>query len=590
MYRRMVPILIGLFICIYAFVNYFLPDVNSYYLDYIDWKLHLSWAGSARNTLLHFWQLPMWDPYRCGGVPVIGNPESNIFSPFIFFLLPFGPFFGYLIFFIVNLFIGYIGFYTLGKYYKISTLGSMLAGIVYMLSGLYILPFLVGMINFITLSHLPFVIYFFERYVDSNNRADGVKASFIASLMFLSGFHYIPIVIMYMLASTIIHCLQVRKIQDIYKFVLVVVLFCAFSAIKLIPSIAVIWFNSPMNYGHRISTGYSITSLVHSLLSRNQTSSMISNIHSENINILTGTSYDIDENGMYIGLLLFILFVYGFVKKKTNLRRLVYVGGIFLLISFGSNIQPSLFNLIASIPILSAMRVATRYRYIFMVPVALLIGYGFDEFLKLIQPIFKHNSLLFAWIPKIFILCIAVDLLYVNMNTKNILPIQNAFKIITPNLDTTFYNRCDKSQSEYEKSMNNQGNISCISNVIFTSYAHCVDDKSYKGEVYSLDGNMTASIIYFSPNIFRIYVTARQDDILIVNQNYGRGWKATSNEKSIPVLRTNNLLSTKLSKGNYVVTFSYVARIFIISAFVSIISSLGAVAYLWIHRKDQRYF
>src|SRR5260370_42234895 len=41
-------------------------------------------------TLTHFHQLPFWNPYKCGGMPMLGNPESSIVTPFLLLYLVFG--------------------------------------------------------------------------------------------------------------------------------------------------------------------------------------------------------------------------------------------------------------------------------------------------------------------------------------------------------------------------------------------------------------------------------------------------------------------------------------------------------------------
>jgi hypothetical protein len=50
-------------------------------------------AQPALGSLLHvthFHQWPFWNPYKCGAMPMLGNPESGIVTPFLLFYLILG--------------------------------------------------------------------------------------------------------------------------------------------------------------------------------------------------------------------------------------------------------------------------------------------------------------------------------------------------------------------------------------------------------------------------------------------------------------------------------------------------------------------
>jgi hypothetical protein len=41
-------------------------------------------------TVTHFHQWPFWNPYKCGGMTMLGNPESGIVTPFFVLFLALG--------------------------------------------------------------------------------------------------------------------------------------------------------------------------------------------------------------------------------------------------------------------------------------------------------------------------------------------------------------------------------------------------------------------------------------------------------------------------------------------------------------------
>src|SRR5262249_40116664 len=47
-----------------------------------------------RKTILDYHQLPIWNPYFCGGIPMIGNPQTTFLVPTFPLVLLFGTTFG----------------------------------------------------------------------------------------------------------------------------------------------------------------------------------------------------------------------------------------------------------------------------------------------------------------------------------------------------------------------------------------------------------------------------------------------------------------------------------------------------------------
>lgn len=94
-----------------------------------DWDLRLSWSQAVRATVLRYHQFPLWNPYRCGGAPLLGEPESDIFSLYAPFLFVFGPATGYLIVFFFYMLLGIYGLNRLASHVGISKAGSVLSGV-----------------------------------------------------------------------------------------------------------------------------------------------------------------------------------------------------------------------------------------------------------------------------------------------------------------------------------------------------------------------------------------------------------------------------------------------------------------------------
>src|SRR5580692_9841843 len=75
-------------------------------------------------TLSHFHQMPFWNPYRCGGMAMLGNPESGIVTPFTALYLIFGLMPGMILEIYLHLALAFAGGYVLGRELGLRSLPS----------------------------------------------------------------------------------------------------------------------------------------------------------------------------------------------------------------------------------------------------------------------------------------------------------------------------------------------------------------------------------------------------------------------------------------------------------------------------------
>ena len=80
-------------------------------------------------TLTHYHQWPFWNPYKCGGMSMIGNPESGIATPFLAIYLAGGLLAGIFLEIYLHIAIGFVGGYVLGRELGLKTIACIvLAG------------------------------------------------------------------------------------------------------------------------------------------------------------------------------------------------------------------------------------------------------------------------------------------------------------------------------------------------------------------------------------------------------------------------------------------------------------------------------
>src|SRR4051794_37837775 len=59
--------------------------------EFRDAQVMLTYERTAVDTVRRFGELPLWNPYYCGGLDGVGAPQSRFTSPTLLLSLLFGP-------------------------------------------------------------------------------------------------------------------------------------------------------------------------------------------------------------------------------------------------------------------------------------------------------------------------------------------------------------------------------------------------------------------------------------------------------------------------------------------------------------------
>ena len=187
-------------------------------------------------TVTHFHQFPFWNPYKCGGMPMLGNPQSRILTPFFIVQLLFGPLIGTHIEIIAHLAIAFAGAYLLARSLRQSRLAAIACGGVFAGSSWFSLHVAVGHATFMGAAYIPWVLAIFWLGVRRRPLASGAAAGFLVALILLEGGIYPAAYAMLMLAMVAIALsVEHRKAIPLAALVVVVTFAVAFSAPKWQP-------------------------------------------------------------------------------------------------------------------------------------------------------------------------------------------------------------------------------------------------------------------------------------------------------------------------------------------------------------------
>lgn len=574
---------------IFLFLAFFFTIPIFFHFSYWgieDWDQHLFYHAVPRKTLLEYHQIPLWNPYYCGGTVMLANPQSRVLSPTFFLILLFGEVKGIKLDIWLHLVIGMMGMYRLARHFKLGKIASYLPSFVYILSSMYALNLTVGMTWFLSVAYLPWAFLFYLKSFQKFRFAT-LCGLFLVFIYFDGGAYTLSITILFFLLFSLFQTIEIgfAKTAKIISFTLIFMLFLG--AIKFFPSIVFL-----REHPRQITdySGFSIKVLAFSLFSRDQSVDAFERFEQKK-GFWDGISYKMDENGMYIGFIPFFLFLLGIFFYWKRQWKLLLCFFMFLWLSFGNRIPLGLWELIHTLPVYNFMRVAQRFRIIFFLFMALFSGFGL---LALKDYIIRRLSKpILANLTEFVVLgIILVDLMLVNSPVfKEAFPIppletkqkENFYQVSKlPNYDKNGLLPLGKEHlysswsGMYPAMLSNIGTVDGYESANVPRKAKEKDSTSYKGEVFLEGTEGRVFIKSWSPNKIVVEADVSEEGYLVLNQNFYTGWRAKA-EKKREVISFKGLSAVKVFPQDKVIELRYLPMSFIFGSILSCITALWCI-------------
>jgi hypothetical protein len=523
-------------------------------------------------TILEYRQVPLWNPYYCGGTVLLANPQSRFLSPSFLFILLFGEVRGIKLEIWLHLVIGLLGSYALARQYNLDRVPAILASSVFMLNSMYALNLTVGMTWFLSVAYLPWAFLFYLRAVDDWRYA--LLSGLCLVLMFFGGGAY-PLAITGLFLGFYSLLLTSFKEYPNWKVARSLLITLAFTlclgAVKFLPAAEFLGEHPRRVYDY---SGFSLNSLRFGLFSRDQTLGAIARLPIEEPGFVNGVTGGMDENGMYIGAIPFVLFLVGIGLRDKRRMVLALCFIVFLWLSFGNRSRPiELWTLLHLSPVYDSMRIAQRFRIVFMLCLAIFAGFGLQTVSCYVSRLTGRQKLTLLFTPAV-VLVVLMDLLAVNWQVlKDAFPIpplesgrtSNFYQVwelpsynkdgwLTSNLANTpsLDDLDDPSRmnssfgSLYPAFLSNIGTVNCYESANVPRNAAPISSASYRGEVYLVGTEGSVRVRHWSPNRVVLDVNAAGDGFLVLNQNYYAGWQVEGAGEAKPH-EVNGLLGVRIS-------------------------------------------
>ena len=527
-----------------------------------DWEFSTELHFVPYFTVWHYHQLPLWNPYKCGGMPMLGNPQSRILTPFFLLHLLTGPVVGLHLEVILHLALAWAGGYVLARTIGISRIGAIVCASVFPSNAWFSLHLGEGHAVFLPAAYLPWIA---ALYILASNRRRLFPASVAGLLLALclwEGGLYVAIFGVVLIASLTAPMVIVRKsLWPLWSAVCVAAFGAGFIMIKLLPALEVFRAHPREPMG---GEGNPWSLLISLLTSRNQ-------------DILgPGPGFGFQEYGAYISLAFLVLAALGVFGGWRKSFPWIVSGAVFILMARGDSGSHSIWVLLRSIRVfavlISAMRLPSRFLGPMILSLAVLAGLGADLLGRIARPWGARLSLAVLLVGLIDALLVGPpNLKYIFRDSTPRLPQSWEFRQMRQ-LGAKF-NMTHVAEA-------NMGALECYEYTDIDTKVVGYDQEGYRGEQF-LIGPGKVQIERWTPNDLTYSVSSLAPTVLAINQNYDPGWVLT---KVIGlVLSRDGLLGVAVPAGNQTIRLTYRSKPF---DYGLILAVLAAVAMLLLWRYE----
>lgn len=541
---------------------------------YQDWDQHSEFHWVSVYTVTHFHQFPFWNPYECGGIPMLANPQSRILTPFFLLSLLSGPWVGLHLEIMLHLAVAWIGGYVLARVQGMRPVAGVVCGSVFAGSSWFPQHIAVGHTPFMSFAYLPWIAASIWLGVARHKLFPAVIAGGLVALTLgEGGVHPIAQAFLLVFSLCLLLSLMRRSFRPIVLFAVFAVFGAGFAAIKLIPTYELLQLY-PRPWPDP-GPGNSLRMLFEAFFSRDQ----------HNDRQLAGMAWGFWEYGAYIGPVAAVLALVGIAAPARKTTPWLVAGLLFLALAMGNRGPWSPWVLLHKLPIFSSERAPSR----FVIPIALAIGVCAGAGADSIESRFKQRGaivlyfLIAAMIADFWLVGVP-NLAYSLREDHPTAPWAISGRYLwrgsageSPRFEQF---RNPAYYSMREMAVADQGSIDCYEYTLIVSPVRGVGQPGYRGEQYLLDTG-EVKLMRWTPDKLSYAVDTPTSNTLVVNQNFDTGWRLRDGIGWMVAI--DGLLAVAVPPGTQTITLVYRPISFFVGTAITFLTCLIA---LWVRRRD----
>jgi hypothetical protein len=524
-----------------------------------DWPEFLIRNWVAFHSVHQFRQFPLWNPYECGGMPLLAHPSSQIVTPLFALSLLFGPFAGLNLQIPAHLAIAWSGGYVLGKVLGMGPLGRLICASIFPASSWFYLHIGVGHLNFLPTAYLPWVAAAVLTGCWRRSLVPWILAGLLLALMFGEGGVYQPTQAAMLAGMIVLWMAAVRRSWWPFLGMFVMLAFAAgFAAVKLAPSVEM------MRMHPRPVEDIEYTP-VRVLLQGLFT-------HYQFYDRSRIEAWGFWEVGAYLGPAAAVLAVLGLVGRWRRSVPWLVAAGLFFLLAVGGPWPWFPWALLHHLPVFAWERVPERFLILFVLAAGVMAGFGADFLAGLYRPM----GAIAAGLLLLAALADGWTVSYPNMHA----PVDGGLGPVKSG--PHFVQDYQDPWSMLTLARSNRGALHCNEELDF----HDVDkmkvvalnQPGYKGEQYLLGPGMLEPGRW-TPNALSYDVNTPTPNVLVINQNYDSNWRLVQGLGV--VMSYKGLLAVHLPAGIEHVRLVFHSNAFALGGLISLLTCVVALS-LWL--------
>jgi len=518
------------------YIILFISDVTPFLIPLIkigrtclvrDWGYFNTLSLVVHSSVWHYHVFPIHNPWALGGVDVLANPQSRVFSPLgiydIVFTAPYANLFALITLGIV----GSFGFYKLMRHVNITKNIAVAGSIVFIHASWFTLHFSEGHIVFGSFMLIGLAFYYILRIQEKNFK---IYYALLNAFYLLDGAIYAFIFTNLLLVFAIVVCTNqlrpgrfVRSLFTQWKTTLIsLFIFISLSSAKLIPFLMQQKSRTPVLEFVRFPFIY----LFHCLFDPFQ------DIMKEVDGITL--PFKFHEIGVYMGAVaLLLIAVFLVVTRKRKFIPYMLIAIFFFWVGSGwfSPINP--WHLFQKIPVVNNAHVQSRLFIISYLIFAVLLCFALDYFKTRLRPVFFYPIIIFLIVESLFVSSYPFYRVF-SFDDSTCRTDMFSKMITSDNIDKTvarasvdwgfdFRHYFDKNTGAKDS-----GEPAPVHGDIKS-----VDDSTYKGEIYLTKGRGKAVMESYTPGKIHIRYALDTLSEIQLNTNYLLGWKTNDTDLKV---------------------------------------------------------
>ncbi len=496
-----------------------------------DWDYHHSLSHIYQQTIRQYHELPLWNPYFCGGTAALGDPEFAVFTPYFILQYLFGveSGTGYALLFCFA--ITGIGVMVLGKYLGLLPFEATFASIIVLCSSALVLKASEG--------HTPIIFAYmwvpwvFWAWLQKRALLCGV---FLALMLLQGGVYILSYTALSFIALTI---LRKNKLRAFRVSLFAGLWMIGLSGFQLIPTLY--WLKEYQDEAF-VSSTYTLNNLPDIFFGR----------YLHHTFILKNQVSDWHEYGAYIGYGVLLLVVLGasyYASRKTV--RILLLGTVLTILV--ASVGPIFSSFVTHIPYIPRSNIS-RIILFTLLSGSLLAGFGMKRLIQLSSRAWAVPVLLAGFIC-IDLASLAYPIAEQGFSVPRVtdaLPTLAYPIAYTPETFSIRQQGLDMPRA-YAATLQGYGTSSFCNVVGPKSAVAQITTKNPHPPFITSGPDTDVKLLYWSQNTIKLSVNTKQESDIGLNANYAPGWRTSAGF----IYRNKPRLTLQVPSGDREITLWY---------------------------------